>query len=147
MKTMIRNILQNEKMMKIIRYVIVGGITTVWNFVTFWLLKDIAGIEMNIANSIAVVSSIIVAYILNKIFVFASKTGNIRALFSEMLSFFAARAVTMLLDIGLIFLVHTVIGIDEKFSMITKIIVNIVVLIINYILSQYFIFNKDKKEV
>ncbi|MDR1117376.1 MAG: GtrA family protein [Oscillospiraceae bacterium] len=131
--------------MRIFRYAVVGGLTTLVNFVMFWLLKDICGIEMNTANSIAVVISIIFAYVTNKIFVFRSKTHGLKALAVEMVSFLGSRVATMLLDIGTILVVHTVLGVDEKYSMITKVIVNAAVIILNFVFSQAFVFKHGEK--
>lgn len=130
--------------MRIVRYAFIGGCTTLVNFVAFWLLKDVCSVELNLSNTIAVVSSIIFAYIANKLFVFKSRAKGPRELFNEMLLFFASRAATMLLDIGAIFLIHSVIGVDERYAMASKIIVNIVVIVLNYLFSQR-IFSKERK--
>lgn len=138
----IKKLFHDERILKIIRYVFFGGCTTLINFVLFALLKDVLGIEINIANTIAVISSILFAYVTNKLFVFRSQTEGNGALIREMISFFSARGITLLLDIGSIFLIHTVMHVDEAYSFYTKAIVNVAVLILNFVFSQKFVFNK-----
>ncbi|MGI6577321.1 MAG: GtrA family protein [Eubacteriales bacterium] len=144
---MFRKLICDERVRKIARYVFFGVCTTLVNFLMFALLKDGLHIELNVSNAIAVATSILFAYVTNKIFVFRSKTENFGALVKEMISFFSARGVTMLIEIGAIFLIHTVLHLDEKYSFYSKGAVNVVVLILNFVFSQWIVFrNKSGKQ-
>jgi putative flippase GtrA len=59
-----------------------------------------------------------------------------------MLKFFGCRAFTMLLDMGILWLGMGVLGI---YDLIVKIISNIIVIIVNYIASKFFIFKNPQK--
>ena len=140
----IRVLLQSEKFWKLVRYVFIGGCTTLVNFLVYSILFYLLDIEMNISNTVAVISAIIFAYVANKLFVFRSRCGSVKGLVREMTTFFSARALTMVIEIGSLMLIHTVIGVDEKYSIITKAVVSIVVLLLNYIFSQRIVFKNQR---
>lgn len=134
---MINKILHDEKIMRIARYVVVGGLTTVISFIIFLLFEKLLKLDTNLSNIISVISGVIFAYITNKIIVFKSRCGNYRALIKEALSFFAARAFTILFEIGGVFVLYSIIGID---SVVSKAVITIAVIILNYFLSKLFVF-------
>lgn len=131
-----------KKYKEIIMYGIFGGLTTVVNIVAYFILTKICGIDYMISNGIAWFLSVVFAYVTNKIFVFESKTLEIRAVFREVCSFFGARILSLGIDMAIMYISISVIGIDD---VIAKIIANIVVILINYFLSKYWIFKKDLK--
>jgi len=136
----IKKLISDERIQKAVRYVFFGACTTLVNFLMFGLLKDGLHIELNVSNAIAVATSILFAYVTNKLFVFKSRREDLGALFREMLSFFSARGVTMLVEVGAIFLIHTVLRLDEKYSFYSKGAVNVLVLILNFVFSQWIVF-------
>lgn len=142
---MIKRFMGNERVKKVVRYVFFGACTTLVNFLTFALLKNVIGFELNLSNAIAVTTSILFAYVTNKIFVFRSRTENAAALVREMLTFFSARAATMLIEIGAVFLLHTVMQVDEKYSFYSKAAINVVVLVLNFVFSQWIVFRSKHK--
>ena len=139
---MFGKLISDERFKNAIRYVFFGVCTTLVNFLMFALLKDGLRIELNVSNAVAVAASILFAYITNKLFVFKSRTENFSALVREMLSFFSARGVTMLIEVGAIFLLHTVLRLDEKYSFYSKGAVNVLVLILNFVFSQWIVFRR-----
>ena len=141
---MIKRLISEERFKKIVRYVFFGACTTLVNFLAFALLKDVIGVEINISNTIAVATSILFAYVTNKIFVFRSKTDSVKELIREMLSFFSARATTMLIEVGAIFLIHTALRVDEKYSFYSKAAINIIVLALNFVFSQWIVFREKR---
>ena len=125
-----------------IRYVIWGFITTVFHLVVFWLLNKV-GLDYRIANIIAMVSSKSLAYMCNKFFVYKSKCNSIKELLREMFSFIIARGFTFFVDFFLLIILVDFVHINK---MISKIIVLGVVVIINYILGEKFVFKKSRDE-
>ena len=132
-----------------IRYLIVGIITTIIAILLLWLFYDTCGLEENIANILSNVITIIIAYALNRIVVFRSKSDEI---LKESLKFFGSRAIVAVIDIILFFLLSKVIvnnflifsyTIDAV--LVVKVIVNIVVIILNYVFSKLFVFKNAKK--
>ena len=84
------------------------------------------------------IAAVTFAYFTNRKFVFESKNQNIA---KEAVSFYLSRIATLLLDMGFMFLLVTLAGINDK---IAKLVVQVLVMISNYVLSKFFVFNKSK---
>lgn len=126
---------------EILRYLIVGILTTVISLGTYFFcvmtfLNPNNGVQLQIANIISWVLAVFFAYIANRKFVFHSKQGNLA---KEIISFFSSRVATLLLDMGVMLILVTFIGIDDK---VAKILVQFIIVIANYILSKFFVFNE-----
>ena len=102
---------------------------------------DIMGINTYVNNTIAWVLSVIFSYVTNTLFVFESKTSNRKELTKEIGSFFAARLFSYAVDMIGMYLFVSILFINK---MISKVVMNIIVIILNYIFSKLFIFNQDK---
>ena len=128
-----------KKYREMISYVIVGVLTTVVSFLVQWVFKDVIPINAGIATLIAWFCSVLFAFFANKIFVFESK-GKQR-FFKELLMFYASRMFTGLLEVGamLIFVERLALSYWG-----VKIIANVVILILNYVLSKFIVFKKNK---
>ena len=145
------------KYKELITYGIFGVATTVVNFATFEIASRILGEKLYLlSNVIAWVVCVVFAYITNKLWVFESKSLKPDVVFKELLSFFAARGFSFIIEEGGLFLLVDVAGLSAyslkvlSFSIsgtfIAKAIVGVVVVIINYFFSKMFIFRK-KEEV
>ncbi|MBQ8545611.1 MAG: DUF1730 domain-containing protein [Clostridia bacterium] len=136
-----------KKHRKIIAYFFAGGISTLVNIVTFTLLTFISKnpVYEVFANVIAVSLSIIVAFILNKIFVFKSKSFRPIVLLSEASSFIIARAGTGLFDIAFIYFTVTLPSVEDPWLIMSmKLLSNVIVTILNYFLSEFIVFRKKR---
>ncbi len=130
----------NKVNKEIITYVIFGVLTTIVNFVVYGILI-VGNIDYRISTTIAFIISILFAYITNKIYVFNSKTYGTIETIVEFIKFLLSRVITYIVDIfGLIILIE-IVQID---SMVSKVIINIVVIILNYILSKIIVFQNKK---
>ena len=65
------------------------------------------------------------------------------ALLREMGSFFACRAVSFFLDIGIMWLTVDMLGWP---NMVMKIVSNVIIIVVNYLASKLFIFNKGESK-
>ncbi len=127
---------------ELIRYGVIGVFTTLVNFVIFYLLDTVLSLDANVSNVISVVCAVVFAYVTNKLFVFRSHCPSLRALWLEAFSFFSARGITMLIEVGGVFLATVLFHFD---AMISKIAINVIVLILNYVFSKWFVFQKEHK--
>lgn len=121
----------------VISYLFFGVLTTVVNIVTFKLLT-VAGVYYLISNGIAWIVSVLFAYVTNKKYVFKSETKDNETL-KEMGRFFFARITSLVVDMAMMFAMVSVLFINEDIS---KIVTNIVIVIINYVLSKIIVFKK-----
>ncbi len=125
-----------------ITYGIFGVLTTLVNILIFKLLFEDFAIAYGLANIIAVLSAKVFAYITNKLFVFRSHCANGKELFIEIIKYVFARGFTGLIDIFGMFFAVEVLQADE---MITKYIIQVVVIILNYILGKKVVFKKHDR--
>lgn len=128
-----------QKYRRQILYLFFGGCTTLVNIVVYFLCYKICGIPNVPANILAWVFAVLFAFVTNKIWVFESRSLSFAVLLKECAAFFAARILTGLLDIGIMF---ATVDHFHRSALIWKVISNIIVIIFNYIASKRFIFKK-----
>ena len=134
---------QYFKYKEIINYLVFGGLATVVNFVTYFIVARLIGIDKVLSSGISWFFSVLFAYITNKLFVFESKTDGIKAVLIEMGSFFLARIVSgILCDVGTFAIMVRVFNINDLFA---KVVTQIMVVIVNYVFSKLIIFRKKNK--
>ena len=122
-------------------YAVFGVGATVINIVSYRVLANTFGKKyFLIANIIAWILAFIFAFITNKLFVFESKSWEAQIAMKEFVGFLSARLATGILDTVLMWFFVSVISLDDTLS---KVIINILVIIINYIASKFFIFKKE----
>jgi putative flippase GtrA len=79
------------KYKELITYVVFGALTTLVNFVAFYIFTGILGEKLYlVTNAIAWVISVVFAYITNKLFVFESKSWNLKLVLKESVEFTGA---------------------------------------------------------
>lgn len=124
-------------------YLIVGFLTTIVSLVTYFIctetfLNPEVSVELQIANVISWVLAVAFAFVTNRIFVFKSKNKKV---FKEMCSFISSRIFSLFLDMLSMFIMVSVLSWNDK---IAKLIVQVIVTVVNYILSKLFVFKKGK---
>lgn len=127
-----------NKTKEILWYGFFGVLTTLVNIFTFYLL-DKMGVNVYISNLIAWILSVLFAFITNKLFVFSSKSFKGRVFFKEMVSFFFFRLLSLGIDMAGIYFCLDILKMNK---MVAKVIVNVVVVIVNYVFSKLFVFMK-----
>lgn len=124
---------------ELIDYGIWGVATVGFNMLSFLLLELL--LPYQIANLISIVLTKMFAYMVNKLFVFKTKSGIVDTL-KEMVRFILARAATGVVDyFGLIILVEIVM-VD---SVLGKAVMIVITTVMNYILGKYKVFVKKEK--
>lgn len=127
---------------EVINYLVFGALGTIVNFVSYYIFARICGMEEVVSSGLSWICAVLFAYVTNKIFVFESKTETKKAFFAEMLSFFLARVISgILCDVGTFALMVKVFHINDIFS---KIVTQIMVVIVNYLFSKLIIFKKKE---
>ena len=131
------------KYREIIVYLIVGVLTTIVSLGVYYglvltVLDPNKAIELQIANILSWVAAVTFAYFANRIFVFKSKNSN---MLKEGFKFCSSRIFTLLVDMLIMFVTVTLLHFNDK---IAKIIVQVVVTILNYIISKFIVFKKSK---
>jgi len=146
MKQKIESLIKKFLNRETISYLIFGICTTIINIVVFRIAETVLmpfmpGITASlIANIIAWVLSVAFAFITNKLFVFESKSLELKLVMSELAAFIVARILSLVFDEGFMYVAIKIIGMN---SLLAKIISNVFVVIINYVLSKFFIFGDN----
>lgn len=137
------NISWYNKYSEILWYGFFGVLTTLINIISFALL-DKTGLNVYFSNFLAWFFSVIFAFVTNKLFVFNSKDFTFKVFFKELVSFFFFRIVSLGIDMAGMYVCLEAIKLNK---LISKIIVNVIVIIANYVFSKLFIFKKKSSEV
>lgn len=125
---------------QLILYLFFGVCTTAINTICYGILYELLLVNNVLSTILAWLAAVIFAFVTNKVFVFESKRNNATEKLSEITSFFGCRILTGILDV-----VIMAVAVDylRWNGLLWKLISNIIVTIINYIASKFFIF-KDK---
>ncbi|MGI6268316.1 MAG: GtrA family protein [Acutalibacteraceae bacterium] len=151
LKSFVNKFLNKE----VILYIVFGVLTTVVNLIVFticnrafdgtnFLNSDFLSFlffdkPYLLSNTIAWIVAVVFAFFTNKIFVFQSKSFEMRNLLKELASFLGARVFSLIVEqIGLFILIDKVL-LNE---LVSKIILGIIVVVLNYFFSKLFIFKK-----
>ena len=103
-----------KKYEEVILYVVFGGLTTLVNFVSFWVFNKILGEKFYlVSNVIAWFISVVFAYVTNKLWVFESKSWAFKILLKEVPEFFAARLFSLGVEEGGLWLFVDKFGFDR----------------------------------
>ncbi len=115
-------------------YSVFGGITTFISILSYKLFLVI-GLHYLIATTLSATLAVLFAYITNRIYVFRSN-GNI---FAESIRFLTGRIGVFIIETILLIILVSWVKFDEFYS---KIIVTIIVVLLNYIYSKFFVFTE-----
>ena len=134
-------IFENKNTREIIRYLIVGVLTTVVSLgvyygLTLTVLDPDNAVQLQIANVVSWIAAVTFAYFANRKYVFRSENRNV---LQEAAAFFAARVGTLLMDMGIMFVSVTLLGFSDK---VMKLVVQVVVTAANYVFSKLMVFRK-----
>ena len=125
---------------EVILYIVFGLITTIINLGSFYIMDSILGWNENLANGIAIILAILFAYITNKDMVFHSNAITLKHRVTQFSKFMMGRAFTMVIEmLGGVFLFMLPIP-----NIISKIILTVIVVILNYFISKFFAFKNNK---
>ena len=141
-----------SKYKEIISYVFWGAMTTAVSFLTYSLFTLLftafldTTAAVTIANVLSWVCAVLFAFISNKLWVFDSKSFEKAVVLPEFLKFLSSRIATGVIEIaGLPFLMLLGLG-GELFGiegLLAKLIINVIVIILNYVFSKLLIFKKQ----
>lgn len=147
----IKKILNRETVL----YIIFGVATTVVNYVVFYLLYNVLWNQSRslAANAAAFVAAVIFAFVVNKLFVFESKSWSVDTLKREIPSFLAARIGSFGIEEAGLFLCEKVLklggviaitlgGVALDWITVAKVALAFVVVALNYVFCKLFIFKK-----
>ncbi|QBO35583.1 GtrA family protein [Periweissella cryptocerci] len=122
-----------------ILYLFFGGVTTIINIGVFAAITKGIGWNYQLANFIAWIAAVLVAYLTNRVWVFGSRVHGFAAITKELGSFFFFRILTYVMEVGILFVGISMLHGNE---IVWKVIDNIFVILINYVFSKLIIFRE-----
>ena len=123
-----------KKYQEIINYLIVGFLTVLVTIIAYAIFTKIFHIYYVISNILSWIIAVLFAYYANSKYVF---DGNMSK--KEIIEFYKYRILSLIVDLILMYLLVDILLIND---LISKMIVQIIVIVLNYIFSKYLIFKK-----
>ena len=129
-----------------ILYLIFGGLTTAIDWAVtfalyhFWIdATDAPRALVHVADVIAWVAAVLFAYVTNRRWVFGSSRTGVGPVAGELLTFAGGRVLALLLQVVIIFLFVTWLGLNKYLF---RILAAVLVIILNYVFSKLFVFRR-----
>lgn len=140
-------------------YIITGGFTTLVNYAAYGAFVW-CNIDPTISNVLSWFVSVSFAFVVNKWIVFESRSLESRKVTAELVEFFGARVLTLIVsavlfavlfdhlgsEMGVHILTDELFGIRGSEGYVTKLITSFVEIVLNWVLSKYWVFRKAKSE-
>lgn len=132
-----------KKNEEIVNYLIIGGLTTIINIITKYVLLFIFfdaknSTELQVSVVISWIISILFAYVANRRMVFKSKNESI---IYEFIKFIESRVLTLIIEMVFMYIFVSLLKLDtDLLVVILSVISQIIVIILNYVFSKIFVF-------
>lgn len=142
MKDKITKLLKNKE---IWAYLIVGILTTIVSMIVklgllYTIFNARTDLQIQLAEIISWIVAVAFAYITNRIFVFKSKS---KEYFKEIVSFVGGRIFTLLVGMFVMWFICSLLRLNsDTWVFIATLIDQVVVTILNYVISKIFVFKK-----
>lgn len=139
--------MKKQNLRKYLLYLLFGGLTTLVGWATYAFLTSVFHTGENISNIFSWICAVAFAYLTNRKMVFESRAHSGREQIREFVKFLVSRLFTGAIEIfGFPILIHF--GVNQEIfgikGMLAKMIVTVISVILNYILSNVFVFRKNK---
>lgn len=125
---------------EVMMYLFFGGLTFVISVLSYSYFDLICGWNELVANIASWVIAVLFAFLTNRIWVFRAPTHGVAEFLKQMVSFFAARLLTLDVEEVLLFVFITKLHYP---SIGVKVVAQVVVIVLNYIISKLLVF-RDK---
>ena len=126
----IRN--RKEEFKELVLYTVFGNMTFVISIGAYAIFNVFFGINELIANALAWVFAVLFSYVTNKKWVFKVATPTKTAFLVQMFAFFSGRFITLVIEEAITLLDYP--------SMWVKLAAQVVVVVLNYVISKLFVF-------
>jgi putative flippase GtrA len=127
-----------EKYKDVIPYLFFGVCTTIVNVIVYWVAAHPLKSGVMLSTILAWLFAVLFAYITNRTWVFHSKANGISSIIKEIISFFACRLATGVVDWLCMWVFVDILGCQD---VVVKAAANVVVIVLNYVASKVIIFN------
>jgi|GEM_PF-16597 putative flippase GtrA len=130
------------KYKEMLLYLFFGGLSFVVSIATYALFNVSFGINELIANILSWIITVMFAFLTNRIWVFNSPTNGLEEFIKQMVAFYGGRVVTLVVEEVILLVFITLLHFQ---SMLVKVVAQVIVIVLNYVISKLVIFNKESK--
>lgn len=127
---------------EVLLYLFFGGLTFVISVVSYAAFTEGLGWNELIANLFSWVFAVLFAFFTNRIWVFQAAVKGGKAFLQQMLSFFGGRVFTLVVEEVILLIFITWLGLPGVW---VKVAAQVVVIILNYVISKLFVFRKENR--
>lgn len=123
-----------------LRYLVMGGLTTLINLVVYFVLTMWFGWSWFAANLVAWFLSVAFAYVTNKVAVFGSQFNSLGRALWEAVLFLGLRGASLLADTAILY-----VGLNLLHGgpVLVKIVDQVIVIVLNYVFSKVIFVHAD----
>lgn len=122
-----------------VSYLVFGVLTTLADWISYRMMR-LAGMDYRLATAGAWAVAVLFAFVTNKLFVFGSLSLRPAQVWKEFVAFVACRVATGILTLIAMMVMVDGMGIRNDFF--CKVVVSVLSLVMNYVLSKWFIFKQ-----
>lgn len=128
-----------KKNKSVLLYLFFGALTTFFSIAIYYIFGTVFELNEHIANVISWICAVTFAFVTNRIWVFNAPTKTLKELFVQGRNFYGGRLFTLGVEEIILLVFITLLKFDKN---IVKIIAQVVILVLNYIVSKMFVFRK-----
>lgn len=132
-----------KKYKEVLLYLFFGVCTSVISILSYSIADVLLGINELIANIISWILAVLFAFFTNRVWVFQSATHSGREFAIQLANFFGGRVVTLIVEEVIILIFITILDFP---SIPVKVVAQIVVIVLNYIISKFWVFKKKNED-
>lgn len=122
-----------------ILYIVFGVLTTAVSILVYAVFTEWISMDELIANIISWVIAVMFAFVTNRIWVFRSNENGAAAVLRQMLTFYAGRVLTLLIEELMLWVFVKELSFN---GLAVKTAAQLVVIVLNYIISKLLIFKR-----
>lgn len=128
-----------KKNKEMLLYLFFGFLSFLVSIATYGMFNRIFGINELLANILSWIITVLFAFFTNRIWVFQAETDSVAGFLKQMMVFYQGRIITLVIEEIILFVFITMLGMN---SMLIKVIAQVVVIVLNYVISKMFVFKK-----
>lgn len=130
-----------KKYKEMLLYLFFGGLSFIVSIATYALFNVGMNINELIANVLSWIITVMFAFLTNRVWVFQSPTNGVAEFVKQMLVFYSGRVITLVVEEVILLVFITWLGFN---SMLIKVIAQVIVILLNYVISKLVVFRKKE---
>lgn len=126
-----------KKNKEILLYLLFGGLTFIVSIASYVIFDVFLSMNELVANVLSWILAVSFAYVTNKIWVFDAPTHTMQEFLKQLISFFGGRVATLVIEEAILLIFVTLLAFP---SVPVKVVTQIIVIVLNYVISKLFVF-------